>query len=382
MTETAVAVINASAIRHNFNRIKSAAVGCRIMAVIKANAYGHGLIETAQILSNADGLAVARVDEGAKLRMAGIRQPILVLEGCAEFAEMELAVEHDLELVVHEPSHFDMLDALLKEKVVAIWLKLDTGMGRLGFEPKLLDACLTRLKNCAAVKPDPRVMTHLACADDLNDLTTLQQVRSFGAALGSFTGDVSIANSAGVLLWPQTLACSELLDYKGENWVRPGLALYGASPIPGRSAQEFGLEPAMSFESRLIAIKTLKKGARVGYGATWQADRETVLGVAAVGYGDGYPRHLETGTPVVVNGHRVQLVGRVSMDMITVDLTDTPATCVGDRVVLWGANLGVEEIAERAGTIPYEVMCGLSQRTRHRFIDGEKSRLRAARISR
>ena len=293
---------------------------------------------------------------------------------------MELAVEHDLELVIHDPSHFDMLDALLNEKAVGIWLKLDTGMGRLGFEPKSLGACLTRLKSCAAVKSDPRVMTHLACADDPNDQTTLQQVRSFNAALGSFTGDVSIANSAGVLAWPQTLTSSQLFDYKGENWVRPGLALYGASPIPGRSAQEFGLEPAMSFESRLIAIRTLKKGAQVGYGATWQADRETVLGVAAVGYGDGYPRHLETGTPVVVNGHRVQLVGRVSMDMITVDLTDVPAACVGDRVVLWGMNPGVEEIAARAGTIPYEVMCGLSQRTRHRVIDVEKSRLRAVRI--
>ena len=382
MTETAVAVINASAIRRNFNRIKSAAAGCRIMAVIKANAYGHGLIQAAQILSDADALAVTRVDEGARLRVAGIRQPILVLEGCVDFAETELAVEHDLELVVHEPSHFDMLDALPNEQVVGIWLKLDTGMGRLGFEAESLDACLTRLKSCAAVKPDPRVMTHLACADDPNDRTTLEQVRSFGAALNGFTGDVSIANSAGVLLWPQTLTSSALLDYKGENWVRPGLALYGASPILGRSAWELGLEPAMSFESRLIAIRTLTKGARVGYGATWQADRETVVGVVAVGYGDGYPRHLETGTPVVVNGHRVRLVGRVSMDMITVDLTDVPAAYVGDRVVLWGSNPPVEEIAARAGTIPYEVMCGLSQRTKHRFIDDEKSRSRTARIRR
>lgn len=382
MTETAVAVINASAIRHNFERIKTAAAGCRIMAVIKANAYGHGLIQAAQILSDADAFAVARVDEGASLRVAGIRKPILVLQGCADYAEAEFAAEHELDLVVHEPSHFHMLDALPAEQSVGVWLKLDTGMGRLGFETESLDACLKRLKGCAAVKSDPKVMTHLACADDPNDRTTLEQVRSFGAALGDFSGDVSIANSAGVFAWPQTLTSSALLNYKAENWVRPGLALYGVSPIPGRSAREFGLEPAMSFESRLIAIRTLLKGAHVGYGATWQADRETVVGVVAVGYGDGYPRHLETGTPVVVNGHRVRLVGRVSMDMITVDLTDVPAADVGDRVVLWGSNPGVEEIAARAGTIPYEVMCGLSQRTKHRIVDDEKLRSRTARISR
>ena len=382
MTETAVAVINASAIRHNLEQIKSAAAGCRIMAVIKANAYGHGLIQVARILSDVDALAVARVEEGASLRAAGIGQPILVLEGCADFAEAELAAEHNLDLVVHEPSHFEMLDALPTEQSVGAWLKLDTGMGRLGFDAESLDACLKRIKACAAVKPDVRVMTHLACADDPNDRTTLEQVRSFGAALGNFTGDVSIANSAGVLLWPQTLTPSAMFDYKGENWVRPGMALYGASPVPGRSARDFGLEPAMSFESRLIAIRTLLKGARVGYGATWQADRETVVGVVAVGYGDGYPRHLETGTPVVVNGHRVRLVGRVSMDMITVDLTDVPAADVGDRVVLWGSNPGVEEIAARAGTISYEVMCGLSQRTKHRIVEDKKSRSRSAGISR
>ena len=379
MTDTAVAVVDASAIQHNFDRLKRGAVGCRVMAVIKANAYGNGLVPVAKLLSDADALAVARIDEGITLREAEIRQPIVVLEGVADSDEARLAVEHDLDLVVHDPASFEILEALPGKAVLGVWLNLDTGMSRLGFAPQSLQACLDRLDACAAVRQQARVMTHLACADDPNDRMTLEQVRSFGAAVGKFAGDVSIANSAGILMWPQTLAPSALLDYSGENCVRPGLALNGASPTPGRNARGFGLEPAMSFESRLIAIKTVRKGARVGYGGTWEAERDTIVGVVAAGYGDGYPRHLETGTPVIVNGHRVRLVGRVSMDMLTVDLTDVPAPRVGDPAILWGPKLAVEEIAARAGTNPYEVMCGISQRTKHRMLEkGARSRLKRA----
>jgi len=187
--------------------------------------------------------------------------------------------------------------------------------------------------------------------------------------LGDFAGDVSIANSAGILLWPQTLEPSPVFEYQRENWIRPGIALFGASPVQGKNARELGLIPAMRFESHLIAVKTVKRGTAVGYGGNWRAKRDTVVGVVAAGYGDGYPRHLQSGTPLLVNGHRAALIGTVSMDMLNVDLTDVPVAKVGDRVILWGGHLPIEEIAARAETIPYELMCRLSQRVEHQWVD-------------
>ena len=372
MTETAVAIIQTAAIQHNLQRIRAAAPGCRIMAVIKANAYGHGLITIARLLADVDALAVARVAEGVQLREAGFSQRIVVLEGCSEAEEARLAVLHSLELVVHDAVHFEILDSLPGEGIVTVWLKLDTGMGRLGFEPSQLTACRKRLDQIAAVRTDIALMTHLACADDPDNSATMEQVRQFGDALGSFSGPISISNSAGILLWPQTLEPSQLLDYKGENWVRPGIALFGASPVLGKSARELGLLPVMQFESHLIGLKTVKRGTAVGYGGTWRAKRDTVVGVVAAGYGDGYPRHLQSGTPLLVNGHRAALIGTVSMDMINVDLTDVPVAGVGDRVTLWGGHLPIEEIAARADTIPYELMCRISQRVEHRLIENTR----------
>lgn len=369
MTETAVAVIQTAAILHNLQRIRTAAPGCRIMAVIKANAYGHGMITVARLLADVDALAVARVAEGVQLREAGISQRIVVLEGCSEAEEARLAVLHSLELVVHDAVHFEILDSLPGEDIVTVWLKLDTGMGRLGFEPAQLAACRKRLDQIAAVRPDIALMTHLACADDPDNSATMEQVRQFGDNLGSFPGAISISNSAGILLWPQTLEPSQFLDYKGENWVRPGIALFGASPVLGKSARELGLLPVMQFESHLIALKTVKRGTAVGYGGAWRAKRDTVVGVVAAGYGDGYPRHLQSGTPLLVNGHRAALIGAVSMDMINVDLTDVPVASVGDRVTLWGGHLPIEEIAARADTIPYELMCRLSQRVEYQLVE-------------
>lgn len=370
MTETAVAIIQTAAVLHNLQRIRSAAPDCRVMAVIKANAYGHGLITIAQLLANeVDALAVARVSEGVQLRDAGITQRIVVLEGCSEAEEARVAVLHRLELVVHDPVHFEILETLPEQDILTVWLKLDTGMGRLGFEPAQLTACRKRLDQIPAVRPEVALMTHLACADDPDNSATMEQLRRFGDALGSFAGAISIANSAGILLWPQTLESSPVMDYKGENWVRPGIALFGASPVLGKNARELGLVPAMQFESHLIAVKTVKRGTAVGYNSKWRAKRDTVIGVVAAGYGDGYPRHLQSGTPLLVNGHRAALIGTVSMDMINVDLTDVPVANVGDRVILWGGHLPVEEIAARADTIPYELMCGLSQRVKYRVLE-------------
>ena len=363
MTEAVVAVVQPEAIRHNLKRLRKAAPGCRFMAVIKANAYGHGSIEIARLLQDeVDALAVARVAEGVTLREAGIRQRIVVLDGCSQLAEFEEAIRHKLEVVVHDPAHFAMLEAVECEAMLDIWVKLDTGMGRLGFAVKACKEVMQRIAKISCVKPDIRLMTHLACADDPDNPMTMEQLRRFGAVLNGFKGDVSIANSAAILLWPPALESAPALDYKGDNWVRPGLALFGASPVLGKSAREMGLKPAMSFESHLIAVKTIRRGNSVGYGSQWRARRDTVVGVVAVGYGDGYPRQLQSGTPVIVNDRRVALIGRVSMDMINVDLTDVPVAKVGDRVVLWGGQLPIEEIAARAGTIPYELMCGLGRR--------------------
>lgn len=369
MTETVVAVIDPSAIRHNLARLRRAAPDCRVMAVIKANAYGHGFVSVARTLDDVDAFGVARVSEGVRLREAGISQRIVVLEGCSQADEAREAKLQQLDLVVHDPAHFALLEEVRGDADLDVWLKLDTGMGRLGFPPASLKECLNRLTGIPVVRPGPRLMTHLACADDPDSPNTLAQVRQFGNAIGHFEGDVSVANSAGVLMWPQTLESSPQMDYRGDNWMRPGIALFGASPVIGKSARELGLKPAMRFESRLIAVKTIKRGQTVGYGADWKAARDTIVGVIAAGYGDGYPRHLQTGTPVLVNGHRVSLIGRVSMDMINVDLTDVPVANVGDRAILWGGHLPVEEIAARAGTIPYELMCSLSQRVAHHFVE-------------
>jgi len=367
VAEAAVAVVQPAAIQHNLKRIRDAATGCRVMAVVKANGYGHGLVHVARLLNDADALGVARVSEGVRLRDAGIQQRVVILEGCSDVAQAQLAQQHKLDVVVHDPAHFEILEALSGHMELDVWLKLDSGMGRLGFPLGSLADCRDRLAGIDVVSDDIRLMTHLAAADDADNPATLEQVRQFGRAIGNFNGDISIANSAGILLWPQTLESSLSLNYKGDNWVRPGLALFGASPVIGKSAREMGLQSAMSFESRLIAVKTIKRGALVGYGGTWRASRDTTVGVAAVGYGDGYPRHLQSGTPVLVNGRRAALIGRVSMDMINVDLTDVPVANVGDRVVLWGRHLPIEEIAARAGSIPWELMCGLSQRVEHQY---------------
>ncbi len=368
MTETAVALIRTAAIRHNLARVRAAAPGCRVMAVIKANAYGHGLTQVAKLLQGVDALAVARVAEGVRLRNAGVGGRVVVLEGCGQSTELRAAVQHDLDIVVHDAAHFDMLAALDGKQVLNAWLKVDTGMGRLGFPPADTASCLQRMQTLPALRPGIGIMTHLSCADDPDSPVTMEQLRRFGAAIGRYDADISIANSAGVLLWPQALESSVDLSYAGANWIRPGLALFGASPVRGKSARDLDLQAAMSFESRLIAVKTVKRGSRVGYGGTWRAPRDTLIGIAAAGYGDGYPRHLKSGTPVLVNGRRAALAGIVSMDMIALDLTDVPVARVGDPVVLWGGHLPIEEIATRAGTIPYELMCGLSERVAYRYI--------------
>ncbi len=348
------AVLDMAALSHNLATLRSCVPDAKVMAVIKANAYGHGAIAVAHALSEADAFAVARVDEGVALREAGIRQRIAVLQGfiCAE--ELELHARYGLEPVVHSVFQVDMLETHGLREPVTVWLKLDSGMHRLGLSVDEFVDCHRRLSRSGAVCQPPYLMTHLASADELDDPATPRQLDLFDRQVLGLAGERSIANSAGLLAWEGARA----------EWVRPGLALYGVSPFPNRTAQDEGLRPVMTLRTRLIAIKALRTGDAIGYGGDWICRRPTLLGVASIGYGDGYPRHARSGTPVLVRGQRVPLIGRVSMDMITVDLSECPEAKVGDPVVAWGEGLPVEEIARHADTIPYVLLCNVTPRVK------------------
>lgn len=358
MIPAAYAVLNVAAARHNLQKVREIAPNAKVMAVIKANAYGHGMLRLASALSAADAFAVARVDEGVRLRRAGELKRIAVLEGftCAE--ELDELVAHDLDAVVHSFAQLVILEAYTERDKIAVWLKLDTGMNRLGFKAHELQAVYQRLSACSIIKQPINIMTHLANADDKEDAMTLKQLALFDDTLATLPlsagNERSIANSAGILAWPQAIT----------DWVRPGIMLYGISPFAEFTGAELGLKPIMSLHSRLIAVKTVIKGDTVGYGGRWVCERDTLLGVVAIGYADGYPRYARIGTPVLVNGQRVPLIGRVSMDMITVDLGSQSTAKAGDAVTLWGEDLPVEEIALCADTIPYTLVCGVTQRVK------------------
>ena len=353
MTPLVSATIDTDALRHNLQIIRRCAPRSRVMAVIKANAYGHGLVAVARALHSADAFAVARVDEGLILRDAGIQTRVVLLEGVFDGEQLRAAFDAGFELVVHAPEQIDLLRAAAPGTAFKVWLKLDSGMNRLGFKEGQFLAAHAALCVLPAVRQPVNLFTHLSSADEPALPATVRQLARFSAATRSLSGERSIANSAGML------SCADAQA----DWVRPGLLLYGAAPFAGSVGADYGLRPAMTLHSRIIAVKELDVGEQVGYGGAWTATRRTRLAVAAVGYGDGYPRGVAAGSPVLVNGERAPLAGRVSMDMIGIDVSDLrrPAA-VGDPVILWGEGLPVEEIAVWAQTIPYELLCGISQR--------------------
>ena len=323
-----------------------------MVAVIKANGYGHGQLRVARALATADAFAVACIEEALTLREGGIHKPILLLEGVFEAAELPLCSRFDLPIVVHDLSQVEMLEHVHLERPLTVWLKIDTGMHRLGITPEQALAVWQRLRECPAINPAILLMSHLARADERDADYTLQQLRVFREISRLLPGERSLANSAGVLGWPQTHF----------EWVRPGLMLYGVSPFTDTLAEEEGLQAVMTLSTRLIAIKRLRRGDPVGYGGIWVCPEEMDVGVAAIGYGDGYPRHAPSGTPVLVNGRRAGVAGRVSMDMLGIDLRQHPDARVGDPVILWGRGLPVELIARAADTIPYTLLCGIAAR--------------------
>ena len=359
MTRPLRARIDLQALAHNFSVALRAAPNSRIMAVIKANAYGHGAVPVSRALAKADAYAVASVEEAIQLREAGARQDIVLLEGVFEPAELELVVTHQLQLVVHTPEQVRWLEDFRSDTCVSLWLKLNTGMNRLGFSAGEALPVWQRLQRLSYVKSDGlRWMSHLACADEYDNPATSRQLNSFietmqfAERLQGERAECSLANSAALLTRPDTHF----------DWVRPGILLYGASPMAIGYDSAFELRPVMTLESRLMAIHERQKGDAIGYGQTWTCPEPMRVGVVAIGYGDGYPRHAPSGTPVLVNGKTAPLVGRVSMDMLCVDLRGQPQAKCGDPVVLWGEGLPVERVAEQAGTISYELLCGVSAR--------------------
>ncbi|MCH9693926.1 MAG: alanine racemase [Gammaproteobacteria bacterium] len=355
MSFGARALIRLAALRHNFNVIKSFAPDSKIMAVIKANAYGHGMVAVAQSLVDVDAFAVARVPEAVKLRENGITTRIVLLAGVLNESELAAALQWNLEPVVHCPEQVELL-LNCDQGALPVWLKFDTGMNRLGFAPQDAADLLARLGSMASVG-EIRLMTHLASADELDNSTTAQQIESFERVCSGFAGDVSIANTPAALAWKQVVSVGN-----AANWIRPGIALFGISPFADKTAAELGLQPVMQFEARLIANKALAAGARVGYKGAYVAAAGTRMGILSAGYGDGYSRHFRSGTPVLLNGRRVPVIGNVSMDMIAVDLGPGATDQVGDIATLWGDGLAVEEVAPWADAIPYELLCGVMNR--------------------
>ncbi len=352
MRPAAYALVNTSAVKHNLQQVREYAPKAKVMAVIKANAYGHGLVRIAEALDGIDAMAVARVDEGIRLREAGITNRIAILEGFVCEQELNALIDYGLDIVVHTAEQVGILEKYSGQKSIIVWLKLDTGMNRLGFIATEFVSVYQRLLACQSVNKPVFLMTHLSSADDINSQVTSQQLALFNDVIKTFPGEKSIANSAGIIAWPDSLT----------DWVRPGIMLYGVSPFNNKQGDELKLKPVMSLHSRLISVKNIAAGAAVGYAGTWVSEKPTRLGVVAIGYGDGYPRYARTGTPVLVNGKRVPLLGRVSMDMITVDLCSQPNAKPCDPVTLWGNGLAVEEIARYADTIPYTLLCGITQR--------------------
>ncbi len=352
MPRPLVAMIDISALQRNLRIAKSHAPDAKVWAVLKANAYGHGLERGMRGFAEADGLALIEPEDAVRLRQLGWQKPILLLEGIFDTADLEAVVQARLDFAVHCTEQIVLLERAALEVPLDINLKMNSGMNRLGFKPDAYRAAYQRLRAIPAVRKIT-LMTHLANADDpLNPgLPLQQQMQQFEQGIVGLPNERSIANSAAALMHPELKS----------DWVRPGIMLYGASP-GATSAEQFGLQPAMTLRSKIIGIQRIEAGDAIGYGSLFMAAGPMLIGVVACGYADGYPRHASHDTPVLVDGVRTGTVGRVSMDMLSVDLTKVPGAGIGSTVTLWGDGLPIDEVAHAAGTIGYELMCALAAR--------------------
>lgn len=343
------ATIDAGAMAHNLAIARRQAGEARVWAVVKANAYGHGLERAAKAFADADGYALLDFIDALRLRNAGVTKPILMLEGIFKPADVALLARHSLTPVIHSLAQVEMLEKRVLDRPIDVYLKVNSGMNRLGFTVDSVRIAWNALQAHPAVK-SVTIMTHFADADGASGVAG--QLEWFHSMTAALVGPRSLANSAALLRYPETCA----------DWVRPGLMLYGCSPFPDRSADDIGLRPAMTLASEIIAVQNLEPGERVGYGFSFEATAPMRIGVIACGYGDGYPRHAPSGTPVLVNAQRSCTVGRVSMDIICADITHLPEAAIGTPVTLWGVGLSADEVAAVAGTVSYELLCALAPR--------------------
>lgn len=358
MSRVTTATIHADALRGNLARVRQLSGAARVMAVVKADAYGHGLERAARALADADAFGVACIADGQRLRAAGMRQRIVVLSGMDEPGDLAELRRLQLEPVVHHAVQLQWLrEDRQRQPPLTVWLKIDTGMHRLGFPPAEAAQAFRELQALPNVAADILLMTHLANSDVLDDPHTRAQLQAFEATVEPLAGQRSVANSAALLGWPASQA----------QWVRVGGLLYGMDLHAGAQHAVGSWRPAMTLATRLVAVNRVARGERVGYAGAWQCPEDMSVGVASIGYGDGYPRGARSGTPVLVNGRRAAVIGRVSMDLLTIDLRNQPGARVGDAVVLWGQGLPVEEVAVHADTIAYDLTCGITRRVR--FID-------------
>ena len=338
-----------AALGSNFAIARRLAGAAKVMAVVKANAYGHGLLRVARAFADADAFALLELDDAMRLRDAGYRQRILLLEGFFHADELPVILRHGFSVVIHNDEQIALLRNLHGDRKIEVFAKFNTGMNRLGFPAAQAGRVLEQLKALPCVG-EVVLTSHFSDAEGVNGIE--RQMREFDRHVARPGYARSLANSAALLRFPEARG----------NWVRPGIMLYGASPLEDSTAEQIGLRPVMSLTSEIIGIQGLKRGDRVGYGSLFTADREMRIGVVACGYADGYPRHAFNGTPVLVDGVRVPMVGRVSMDMLCVDLSAVPRAGIGSPVTLWGAGLPVEEVAAAAGTVSYELLCALARR--------------------
>ena len=356
MTRPTHVHIDTAALLHNVNRVKQCAPGKKIIAMVKANAYGCGLSSILPVLDGqVDAFGVASLEEAMTLRALGSRAECILFQGVFSADELHQVAGLRLQCVVHQARQMQWLLDTPLASTIKVWIKVNTGMHRLGFEPNEIAKTMHALVSCPWVDNELGLMTHLACADEPQKASNQLQLQCFDEL--KFTHDAivrSIANSAAILALPQTHA----------DVVRPGVMLYGVSPFANQVGMDLGLIPVMRLMSTVSAIHHLPPHASLGYGATWQSDKPSIIGVVPVGYGDGYPRHIAANTPTWVNGYTAPIVGRVSMDMLTIDLTDCPGVQEGDSVELWGQHVPVETIAKSAGTIAYELICQMSPRVR------------------
>lgn len=352
------AIINLSALRHNLWQIRKLVPKSKIVAMIKGNGYGHGLLPIAKALEEADAFGVACLGEALVLCKNGINKKILLMRGFGDVAELSIAVDYNLDLVIHDMTQLAILEQVTLKKPITAWMKIDTGMHRLGFSLEEAGYVYDKLQKNSNVKKPLFFMTHLAAADDFYNPLTQKQLEAFQKVTTNFAGQKSIANSAGLINWSVSHA----------DWVRPGIVLFGVSPLKDKIGSDHGLKSVMTLRSKLIAVKRIAKGEHIGYGSKWTAPENMPVALVAIGYGDGYPWHAKNGTPILIYDTICPLIGRVSMDMIAVDLRNKPAAKCGDYAILWGEGLPIEHVAKWADTIAYHLLCSVTRRVEFKYL--------------